>query len=74
VVGRLAGAVSLRIGIRPTELLGFHESKVEDLFLDAAILSKSVPNESNSLTDDIIRKRGKWAAELARHERTQSNN
>jgi hypothetical protein len=62
-MGRLAGAIALQIGRRPTELLGMSESPYEDLLLDSAILSKVIPKskEDMSLADEIREKRRKLA-------------
>lgn len=50
--------VGKEIGKRPCELLGVRESTLEDLLLDAAILSQSSEaEEDNSLAADIERKR-----------------
>ena len=57
-MGRLAGALALQLGKRPTELLGISESPYEDLLLDLAIINKVLPNqEERLLKDEIAEKR-----------------
>jgi hypothetical protein len=62
-MGRLAGAIALQLGKRPTELLRISESPYEDLLLDSAILSRVIPKskEGMSLADEIREKRRKLA-------------
>ena len=66
-IGLLAGALALRLGKRPSELLGFDGNGLSDLLLDAAII-KAVDELSEvetaeeekkvrSLTEEIERKR-----------------
>ncbi|RLF68065.1 MAG: hypothetical protein DRN26_00530 [Thermoplasmata archaeon] len=60
----MAGALALRIGKRPTELLRISESPLEDLLLDAAIIAQvtAEQEEPGSLKEEIKRKRRRlWA-------------
>ena len=59
ILGQLAGYVSRETGQRPCRLLGYHESIIEDLMLDAAVLSKTAPEEP-TLADELRQKRKKW--------------
>jgi len=52
----------LHCHVRPTDILDIHESPIEDLLLDAAILDKVLPREEGelSLKEEIKRKRSKY--------------
>ena len=56
LLGRLAGKVSLQIGIRPSTLLGRKVSWYDNLLLDSAILAEIQEGSSTSLSNEITRK------------------
>ena len=57
LLGKLAGNVSLQIGIQPSALLGRNISWYDDLLLDSAILAEVQGGSPASLSDEI---RGKY--------------
>ncbi len=60
----LAGLVAVQVGKRPVDLLGSQGSPLEDLLLDAAILStvRALEGaEAESLEGEIRRKRLRWS-------------
>ena len=67
-IGLLAGALALRLGRRPSELLGLEGNGLSDLLLDAAII-KAVDELTEAETEDEERKMLTLSEEIERKRR-----
>lgn len=59
-IGRLAGAVGLAIGVRPSDLVGLEAEPYIKLLFDAMVIGEQ--RERLSLADEIRRRYRRWTS------------